>query len=208
MRDPSELVTKRGLPLILVVSRAAFLIYFGFAVYTLIWHVFPQSALNGVWIAYLVGIYIVAEKLYGFFHARGIDMTFAFPLLFATYLLNVVSMLSGGQDVLPLLNRVEHFASFALVAYVVVVFFTEYLPHTVWRNHPYYTALLVLSVCALFGVLNEIIELFFDALFTTRHVGGGRDTSLDLLMNTLGSGIVLAVRLILMLRPSADEIPS
>lgn len=205
MRDPSEFVTKQGLPLIVVVSRLAFLAYFIFAIVSLLWKLFPSSALNGVWIAYLISIYAIAEQLYFFFRTRGIDMTFAFPLIFAMYLLNLVSMLSGGQDKLPLLNRVEHFASFALIAYVIAVFFMEYLPHSVWRNHPYYTSLLVLSVCALLGVLNEVIELFFDALFRTHHVGPDKDTSLDLLMNTLGSGLLLAVRLILMLRPSGGS---
>ena len=67
-----------------------------------------------------------------------------------------------------------------------------------WHDHPYYTALLTLAVTSLIGVGNEIVELLFDRLFNTSLVGGSNyDTSLDLLMNTIGTGMFLSVRLII-----------
>ncbi|MEX2054818.1 MAG: hypothetical protein WD972_01425 [Candidatus Andersenbacteria bacterium] len=196
MRDPSEFITKKGTPFIVIVSRLAFVTYFIFAGYALLYPFSPSSRLNLVWVVYLLALYFLAERFYDIFRQRNIDMAFAFPILFAIYLLNLVALIFGGQEKFPILNRVEHFAIFVLIAYVISVFFSEYLPHNVWHNHPYYTALLVMSVTALFGVANEIIELLFDTLFRTHHVGRGLDTSLDLLMNTLGSGLMLAVRLI------------
>ncbi|MEO6077791.1 MAG: hypothetical protein ABIP54_03320, partial [Candidatus Andersenbacteria bacterium] len=73
----------------------------------------------------------------------------------------------------------------------------RYLPHTVWRDHPYYTAILILSVAQTIGVLNEIFELFMDTNFGTFAIGPRFDTNLDLLMNFLGSSLFLCVQLIL-----------
>lgn len=142
-------------------------------------------------------IYLVGEKFYSLFKVQRIDLTFAFPIVFSMYCLNLVSLLLGGQDQLPILNRAEHFSIYVLLAYLVWIFFTKYLPQEVWKEHPYYTAILVMSVTSFMGVFNEIIELFIDQLFATRYIGGRLDTPLDLLMNTLGSGLFLSVRLIL-----------
>ncbi len=196
MRDPADIYTRRGTPVITVVVRFLFFIYFGFAFWSVLTDQFLYSKLSLVWIFYLVGIYIMAETLYLVFGRRGIDLTFAWPLLLAVFILNLVTLILGGQDILPLLNRTEHFASFVLLGYIVWVFFLKYLPQNVWHKHPYYTAILTLAITALLGVSNEIIELFFDRLLGTSIVGDQYDTSLDLLMNTLGSGMFLAVSLI------------
>ena len=95
------------------------------------------------------------------------------------------------------MNRAEHFASFVLLCYVVWIFFIKYLPHEVWHHHQYYTAILVFSITATIGVGNELVELVLDSLFKTNLIGDRFDTSIDLLMNTLGSGVFLSVRLIL-----------
>lgn len=196
MRDPAVIYTKRGTPLITIVSRIGFAVYFLVALYMVYWPPLPQSRWSLAWLVYLFGIYVAAEWSYKTFRERQIDMTFAWPLLLAIYLLNFGLLLFGGQEALPLMNRLEHFASFILLAYVISVFFSKYLPQRVWRSHPYYTALLVLSVTSLCGVANELIELLFDGLFDTTLVGTELDTSLDLLMNTLGAGLLLSVQLI------------
>jgi len=181
-------------------SRVGFISYFLFSFWSTSpmasdW--FPVSKLTMVWTLYLMAIYLCAEYLYRVFRRKGIDLSFAFPLLFAAYLLTLLSLLSGGQDTNPLINRAEHYASFVLITFVVWVFFSKYLPHHVWRDHPYYTALLALSVASTIGVGNELMELLFDSYFNTELVGRAMDTSLDLLMNTLGSVSFLGLRLLL-----------
>ena len=159
--------------------------------------VFPHSKLTVVWTLYLIAILLGAEYLYRVFMRKGIDLGFAYPLLLAAYLVTLLSLLSGGQDINPLINRAEHYASFVLITFVVWVFFSKYLPHHVWRDHPYYTALLALSVASMIGVGNELMELLFDTVFDTELVGRALDTSLDLLMNTLGGASFLGLRLLL-----------
>lgn len=195
MKDPSTILTKAGTPLLLVASRAAFAVYFVFAIVSIIYHIFPHSTENYIWLTYLGGILLLSEYTYRIFYRRGIDLTFAFPLLLAIYILNQITMQFGGQDAFPLLNRAEHFTTFALLTFIVWVFFLKYLPQAVWRNHLFYTAVLAFCVVAAFGVGNEIIELLMDVLFKTHFVGGRFDTSLDLLMNSSGAALFLSVRL-------------
>ena len=197
MQDLADIYTKRGTPLILILSRLAFAAYFVFAFWTIQTGAFIYSGLTLVWLLYLIALYLVAEQLYKKYFQKGIDLTFAFPLLFAVYCLHIVSVLLAGQERLPIMNRAEHFASFILICYVVWIFFIKYLPHEVWHEHQYYTAILVFSVTATLGVGNELVELILDSLFNTRLIGDKFDTSVDLLMNTLGSGVFLSVRLIL-----------
>ncbi|PIT98437.1 MAG: hypothetical protein COT71_00665 [Candidatus Andersenbacteria bacterium CG10_big_fil_rev_8_21_14_0_10_54_11] len=198
MRDPSELYTRRGTPLIVAGSRVLFLVYFAAAAAFIVYNVFPASHYSFSWLLYLLALYYILERLYAFFAAKNIDMSFAFPLALVTYVLNLVSMALNAQSKLPIINRAEHFVSFIILSYVVWIFFLKYLPQKVWRNHPYYTAIIVLAVTALFGVVNEHMELFMDELLGSRLIGDRLDTSLDLLMNTLGAGTFLATRLILL----------
>lgn len=183
-------------PLIIVTTRVMFTLLFA-ATFILTWlQNLPNSELSYPWLIYLIVIYLTAEYIYHVFAKRGIDLAYAFPLLFAIFLLNFVSLLLDGQYALPDLNRAEHLTSFVFAAYIVWTFFTKYLPHDVWQDHPYYTSILVLAVVSMFGVGNEIAELFFDVMFGTRTVGAGFDTTYDLVMNTLGAGLFLAFRLI------------
>lgn len=149
------------------------------------------------WCVYLLCMYAACEYIYAAFRRRRLDLSYAFPLILSVFLLDGVSLIIRGQEQVPIVNRAEHFASFVLIGYLVWVFFLKYLPQDVWQRHPYYTAILVLAVTSLIGVGNEIVELVLDHLFHTHTVGPGYDTSLDLLMNTLGSGLFLAVALIL-----------
>lgn len=197
MNNQNIQTVSQPLPLILVVSRVVFVALITGSVLSVNSETFPYSQIDIAWLLYLVVLYFVAEKTYHVFRGRGIDLAYAFPLLLAVFILNITSTLLDAQERLPLLNRAEHFASFVLIGYVVWTFFLQYLPLEVWKEHPYYTALLVISVTSAFGVGNEIIELVMDTLFGTRHIGDRFDTALDLLMNTLGTGIFLAVRLIL-----------
>jgi len=197
MRDPANIYTRQGTPVIIVATRVAYSLYFLFALWTLRSEYFTYSNLHFVWLTYLIVLYLIAEKIYALFLRQGIDLAFSFPLLFFIYCLSLVGLLLGGQERLPLLNRAEHFASFVLLAYIVWIFFTKYLPQNVWHDHPYYTSILVLSVTSLLGVGNELVELLMDNLFNTKMIGARLDTSLDLLMNTLGSSLYLAVRQIL-----------
>lgn len=180
-------------------SRLAFVIYFAVVFGSHLLPVLPyiRQHVPIVWGLYMLVIYYSSERTYAIFKQRGIDLAFAFPLLFFVVSLNFVSILVRGQERFPLVNRAEHFTTFILLAYIVWVFFLKYLPQKVWQNHPYYTAILVLSVTSLVGVGNEIAELFMDVNFGTHTIGPGYDTSLDVLMNTLGSGLFLAVQLIL-----------
>jgi len=197
MRDPAEIRTKKGTSLIMIVSRFFFVGYFIF--FGLAWRYafFKHTVLDLSWLLYLIIMYSAAEIFFSVFLQRGIDLSFAFPLLFAIFMLNFVSLVLQAQERIPIINRAEHFTSFVLIGYVIWIFFLKYLPQTVWSEHPYYTSLLVLAVTSLMGVMNEIIELFLDAMLKTNFVGRQYDTSLDLLMNTLGTGLFLAVRLIL-----------
>lgn len=194
MNDTSN----HAVPLAVMVTRIAFLAYFVFIFFAILLNLFPSSDLSYSWLIYLMLVYYVAEQFSQRFLKKGIDLSYAYPILFAIYSLNLVSMALGAQEKLPLLNRAEHFLSFVFVAYVVWTFFLQYLPHDVWRHHRYYTALLVFSITATSGVINEIVELGLDGLLNTKLIGADPfDTSLDLLMNSLGSGLFLAVRLIL-----------
>lgn len=199
IRDLDDITLgRRETPLILIGSRVAFAALFIFAAFSLIRRdLFPYSILDIPWLAYLVLIYSSAEYVYAIFRKKDIDLTFAFPLLFAVVLFHCVSVLLDGQARFPLMNRAEHFTGYVLITYAIWVFFIQYLPQRVWSRHPYYTAILVFSVAAAVGVLNEIIELVFDALVAAHFIGDRLDTSLDLLMNSLGSALFLAVRLIL-----------
>ncbi|MBI1834057.1 MAG: hypothetical protein HYR90_04515 [Candidatus Andersenbacteria bacterium] len=184
---------------IVFVCRALFILYF---LAILVSHLFPQTFsvlqhISLVWSLYLLLIYLTCEKIYAVFLRRGIDLSYAFPLVFAVFILNAVSLLVRSQEQVPIINRAEHLATFVLVAYIVWTFFLKYLPQKVWEDHPYYTAILTLSLTALAGVGNEIVELALDHIFFTKTVGPAYDTSLDLLMNTLGAGLFLAVQLIL-----------
>jgi hypothetical protein len=156
----------------------------------------PDSTREPLWVVYVFGIYVLAERLYVFFRTRDVNIAYAFPFMFAIYVLNLVGLLVGGQERLPLLNRAEHLVSFVLIAYIVWIFFTQYLPQAVWKEHPYYTALLVMAVTSALGVGNEIVELALDSIAGTSMIGGRFDTPLDLLMNTLGAALFLSVRLI------------
>jgi len=185
--------------LLLLGSRAAFFVYFVLLFGS---HATPQANFLAeriplAWCIYLFAMYLASERIYAIFKNRSIDLTYAFPLVLSVFILNGVSLLVRGQEHVPIINRAEHFASFVLLAYVMWIFFLKYLPHDVWDEHPYYTALLVLSATSLIGVGNEVVELTLDSVFGTQTVGMGYDTSLDLLMNTLGSGLFLAVTLIL-----------
>ncbi len=197
MQDLADIYTKRGTPLILILSRVAFTGYFIFALWAIQSKTFIYSELSLVWLIYLFTLYLIAERLHKVFFKKGIDLTFSFPLLFSIYCLHLVSILLAGQERLPIMNRAEHFASFVLLCYVVWIFFIKYLPHEVWHHHQYYTAILVFSITATIGVGNELVELVLDSLFKTNLIGDRFDTSIDLLMNTLGSGVFLSVRLIL-----------
>lgn len=188
----------RTTPALIIGTRIGFATAFLFIFLVAFYHLIPRSELSLSWLFYLFVLYIIAERFYYVFKERGVDLTFAYPLMLVMYTLNIVSMSFEAQERFPLLNRVEHFVSFLFLAYIAWVFFNQYLPQSVWRDHPYYTALLVFSITAAAGVINEIVELSLDGLFKTRFIGMDRlDTSLDLLMNTLGSGIFLAVQLVL-----------
>lgn len=198
MPDTGNNSLPKKTPLFLNITRGAFLLYGIGMVVALSKDYFPPNQISYGWVSYLVVLYVIAEQLYTTFRTRGIDLSFAFPLLFSVYMLNFTSIMVEAQEKFPLLNRVEHFASFVLITYVVWVFFLKYLPHNVWHDHPYYTAVLVFSVVAGFGVINEIVELVLDQVFRTHLIGTGRfDTSLDLLMNSVGSGAFLAVELMM-----------
>jgi hypothetical protein len=197
MRDPAHVYTKRGTSFLLVGSRLLFAAYFIFAVFSLETRLFPDSNESYVWVLYLLGLYYLMERIYVFFNQKNIDLAFAFPLLFAMYVFNLASVALNAQDKFPLMNRAEHLLSFVLMTYIVWTFFIKYLPQQVWSEHPYYTSLLVFSVTSTLGVANELAELLFDSLFQTDLIGEEMDTSLDLLMNTLGITLFLSVRLIL-----------
>lgn len=197
MRDPAELYTKRGTPIIVVGTRLLFAAYFSIAIFTVESRLFPHATQSYVWVLYLLAIYYLMERIYAFFGQKNIDLAYAFPLLLAIYAFNFVSISLNAQERIPIINRAEHLLSFILLSYVVWTFFLKYLPQRVWRRHPYYTALIVMSITSTFGVVNEIAELFFDTLFGTTLIGRDSDTALDLLMNSLGAGLFLSVRLIL-----------
>lgn len=183
-------------PLIVIGCRVLFAALFVAGFVDVWFDIFPQGVLSIAWIVYLIVMYALAEYVYRIFKDRDIDLSFAFPLLFAVFLLNFVSEILNAQERFPDINRAEHFTSFILIAYIIWTFFTKYLPQDVWQKHPYYTSILAFSVVSALGVCNEIIELFLDIMFSTHTVGMGFDTSYDLVMNTLGATLFLSFRLI------------
>lgn len=199
IRDLDDITLgRRETPLILVGSRLAFGALFIFALLALFikdW--FPYSVFDVPWLIYLATIYVLAEYVLAVFRKKRIDLTFAFPLLFVVILFHLVSVLLDGQTRFPLMNRAEHFTGYVLITYAIWVFFLQYLPQRVWRRHPYYTALLVFSVASALGSLNEIVEFILERVFGSQLIGDRLDTSLDILMNSLGAGLFLAVRLVL-----------
>lgn len=184
-------------PRIVLVSRVLFFLYFIVGFYLSTGPAVDSRELPLAWMVYQLIIYGIAEKFYAVFRAKNIDASYAFPLMFAVYVIGLVTIVLGGQDRLPLLNRAEHLTAFVLITYIIWTFFIRYLPHDVWSQHPYYTSLLVFSVGSAFSVGNEIVELALDSIFSTQLIGRDYDTALDLLMNVLGSILFLAVRLIL-----------
>ncbi len=184
------------IPRVLLLSRTLFFGYFVFYFLCLLRGWFSTDTLNAYWLVYLIGVYALAEKIYSAFLKRGVDVVYAFPIVFVAYMVNFASMLFKGQENFPFLNRAEHFITYILVAYIVWQFFLRYLPQQVWSEHPYYTSILVLAIATLSGVLNEIIELFMDVNFGTHTIGFGFDTSVDLMMNLLGAGFFLCIQLI------------
>ncbi len=184
-------------PRILLVTRVLVTLYFIY--YALDWHFgwLLGDRLSIIWLAYLVCIYIIAELIYAAFKRRGVDLVYAFPILFIESQIDFASIILRSQDNIPLINRFEHFIMYVLLSYVVSQFFLRYLPQEVWNNHQYYSAILILSVTQCIGVLNEIFELYMDTNFHTTAIGPRFDTNLDLLMNFLGAGVFLCVRLIL-----------
>src|SRR5688572_24785026 len=105
------------------------------------------------------GIFVIGAFMRGFFNESVV------PLGWFVYL---ASIALSAQEKIPIINRAEHFAAFVLLTYIVWVFFLKYLPQDVWRDHPYYTAIIVFSVVAAFGVMNEIVELILDLIFKTK----------------------------------------
>ena len=184
-------------PLFLSVTRLAFATYFIAAFWMSIASATQASQLELIWVVYLLALYFGAEWLYYFFLKQDIDLSYAFPLLFGVYIFNITTLVNGGQEKFAILNRIEHMSSFILITFVVWVFFTKYLPQSVWVEHPYYTALLTLAVTSLAGVLNEHFEVMIDYFFGTKLVGKGLDTQLDLLMNSLGSALFLGAQLLI-----------
>lgn len=197
MRDPAHVYTKKGTSFLVIGSRFLFGAYFIFAIFSVETQLFPHSNESYVWVLYLLGLYYLMERIYVFFNQKNIDLAFAFPLLFAMYIFNLASVVLNAQERFPLMNRAEHLLTFVLMTYIVWTFFIKYLPHQVWSEHPYYTSLLVFSITSTLGVANELAELLFDSMFMTNLIGEEMDTSLDLLMNTLGITLFLSVRLIL-----------
>jgi hypothetical protein len=185
-------------PLSVVGSRTALVACLIFNFLALYYNLFPGTDMSYSWLLYLLIIYLGAERFYYAFLQKGIDVYFAYPLLLAIYILNTISMTLQAQEKFPLLNRAEHLASNIFLTFVIWVFFLQYLPQSVWRDHSYYTALLVFAIATTIGVFNEIIELSLDGLLNTKLIGTDPfDTPLDLLMNALGSGLFLVVRLVL-----------
>jgi hypothetical protein len=187
------------MPKILYTSRLLFGIYVLY--YALDWHFgwFLGDRLSIVWLGYLCAIYVLAEIIYHAFKKRGVNLVYAFPVLFIESQVDFASIIFRSQDNLNtmIINRAEHFVMYLLVTYVVSQFFLRYLPQRVWSDHPYYTAILILSVAQTIGVMNEIFELFMDTNFHTTAIGPRFDTNLDLLMNFLGSSLFLCVQLII-----------
>lgn len=186
-------------PRLLIVTRTLFALYFLY--YALDWHFgwLLGTRLSIIWLGYLVLIYALAELIYRAFKKRGVDVVYAFPILFIESQIDFASIIFRSQDNvhIMIINRFEHFVMYVLLAYVVSQFFLRYLPSKVWSEHPYYTAILILSVTQTIGVINEIFELFMDTNFRTTAIGPRFDTNLDLLMNFLGAGLFLCVQLII-----------
>jgi len=184
-------------PFIVNASRTVFIASVAYGVYTIEFNVFPESQLSYIWILYgLAGFYLL-EKLYDFFAKKNISLTFAYPLMLSVYALDIGSALLNIQDTYPIINRAEHYFSFIIYTSGVWIFFLKYLPQAVWRKHPYYTSILVFAVTSTIGVLNEVIELTMDLVFSSNYIGDRLDTPFDLLMNSLGIASFLGIWLIL-----------
>lgn len=191
-------------PLIVNLSRVGFFMAIAFGIYTIEFDTFATSELSYIWIIYALFAFYILEQMYSFFAKKKISLAYAYPAMLSVYLLNLVSVMSNAQVNYPLVNRAEHYLSFIIYTSAIWIFFLKYLPQDVWRKHPYYTSLIVFSVTSTFGILNELIELTFDFIFSSNYIGNRLDTPLDLLMNSLGIATFLGAWLIL--GPKREEV--
>ncbi|MEO6077278.1 MAG: hypothetical protein ABIP54_00650, partial [Candidatus Andersenbacteria bacterium] len=113
------------MPKILYTSRLLFGIHVLY--YALDWHFgwFLGDRLSIVWLGYLCAIYVIAEIIYHAFKRRGVDLVYAFPVLFIESQVDFASIIFRSQDNINtmIINRLEHFAMYLLVTYVVSQFF-------------------------------------------------------------------------------------
>ena len=187
--------TSRKTPFNVIFYRVLFLIYFLVAGGVLLKYDIPEEKLVTIWVIYLGFVYAGAEGIYYMFKQRKINLVSAFPLLIGAYTVKLITLIAGGQTKFSLMNRLEHFITYLLLSYIVWVFFMKYLSHKTWKEHPFYTSILVFAVVSAAGVFNELIELFMDTVFHTNAIGPGFDTVYDLLMNTIGILLFLGIRL-------------
>lgn len=154
---------------------------------------FGERAIPKSWIFYIsfcsIGIALLDH--FGF-----LDKSLAVLVFFSLFVYFMIYNLTFAFDLYrfsPLINRSEHFFGCILISLTSYAFL---LTVSFYTQIPSLAARIILLFCLVttLGVLNEIVELFFDLVFKTKNIGPGLfDTNLDLLMNALGTGTFLIV---------------
>lgn len=120
-------------------------------------------------------------------HMAGGGIKVGAGVLYGVVLLPIYN--GGGEMVILKYDQAVHALGFGICAYIIFHFLKRY------ATQPYRFG--VYAIAALggmgLGVMNEIAEFIAVILFPNNGVGGYVNTSLDLVFNTLGAIIVMAV---------------
>jgi len=122
--------------------------------------------------------------------------SYVFFALFAYFAIYNLAYIFNIHRFSPLINRSEHFFGSILIAFVVYSFLST---RSFYTDIPSQNVRLVFLFCltSTLGVFNEIVELFFVLAFKTKNIGPGLlDTSFDLLMNFLGAGAFVVLKIL------------
>lgn len=128
-----------------------------------------------------------ALSTWALLHMAGGGIKVGEGVLYGLQLLPIYN--GGGEMIILKYDQAVHALGFGICAYIVFHFLKRYCAE------PYRFG--VYAIAALggvgIGVLNEIAEFIAVILFPNNGVGGYVNTSLDLVFNTIGAVIVMAV---------------
>lgn len=158
---------------------------------------FGVQALPKSWLFYWVMVFIGMLTLERFKLISTSSGSFIYPFLLTYSVVFLSAAIFNWYKLVPNLNMFEHLAGGVLVASIL----NEALKHIGLYSsisQPLIQGLIFFGIFTALGVLNEVVELFFDMAFKTKNIGPSLwDTNVDLLMNWLGLTLFYAAKIIL-----------